>query len=201
MRFLVFNIVVAGALIYLVANNDDGKIDLPSLDDISWQAEQALDRVSAEVPRLKSDAPAPAEKPENPFSVVPQSDTAASPPPAEEPLFDAPVIDKEDLPPPAAEPAPTPLPEPVRRVARLPVADAAPAPAAAPLEQVARTPLAEAPPPPPPLAADVAQRRAEVLGEAPLTSLAPVQPDADRRRQLLDLAEEMEFLAAEFAVR
>jgi len=168
MKFIVFNIVVAGALIYLFANNDNGAdVSLPKLDDVTAAAEQLLDRTRAKIRQTQTDLPG--QNSANPDSVVPKSEFAAAPPPvAEEPLLDAPVIDEAELAPPASE----------ARVAEAPEADT-------------RQPLEPA----------VARRRAEVLGEAPGTSFKPVQPTAGRRQQLLDLAEEMEFLAAEFSIR
>jgi hypothetical protein len=174
MKFIVFNIVVAVALVYLVANKDNGlDVSLPKLGDVTAAAEQVLGRASAAVPQTRTEAPAP--QAENPFSVMPETDSAAAAPKIspEAPLFDAPVIDKEDLSPPPVEVAAAEVP-------------------------AAKVPSAEAPQP---LDPAVAQRRAEVLGETAATPSAPVQLITDRRRRLLDLAEEMEYLAAEFSVQ
>lgn len=165
MKFIVFNIVVAAALVYLVANKDTGfDVSLPKFGGVTAAAEQVLD------PK-----PVPASESENPFSIMPETDSAVAVPKVapEEPLFDAPVIDREDMPTPSTEMA------------------AAEAP-------VVRAPAAAAPRP---LDPAVAQRRAEVLGERTVAPSAPVQLITDRRRQLLDLAEEMEYLAAEFSVQ
>ncbi len=177
MKFIVFNIVVAVALIYLVANKDNGiDIALPKLDGVTAAAEQVLERAPAAEPQ--SDRIAPAPKPKNPFSIIDGSETAAAPP-----IVDAPVIDAADLVPPYLG----------TQVADAPVIDAAdlaPRKVAAPIATSTA-----------PLDAAVARRRAEVLGEGPVVSATPVQAATDRRRQLLDLAEEMEYLAAEFSVQ
>jgi len=165
MKFVVFNIVVAAALVYLVANRDSGlDISLPGLGEVKAAADRVLE------PK-----PAPAPQAENPFSVVPEADHAAAlDVTPEKPLFDAPVIDREDLP---------------SATSQVAAADKS---------------AAEAPQP---LAPDVARRRAEVLGEPSATPATPtvpepaVEPVADRRRQLLDLAEEMEYLAADLSVQ
>jgi hypothetical protein len=167
MKFIVFNIVVAIALIYLVANKDNGAdVALPKLGDVKAAADQVLDRAPAKPQQAETVTPSP--KSANPFSIVNQTEIAAA-----TPVVDAPVIDASDLVPPYLG----------TQVAAAPVIDDAD------LETPQRLDTA------------LAQRRAEVLGEGPVSSLEPVRASTDRRRQLLDLAEEMEYLAAEFSVQ
>ncbi len=179
MKFIVFNIVVAVALIYLVANKDNGiDIALPKLGDVTAAAEQVLERAPAAEPQ--ADPVPPAAQAKNPFSIIDDSESEIA---AAAPVVDAPVIDAADLVPPYLG----------TQVADAPVIDAAdlaPRKVAAPIATSTA-----------PLDAAVARRRAEVLGEGPVVSAAPVQAATDRRRQLLDLAEEMEYLAAEFSVQ
>ncbi len=177
MKFIVFNIVVAVALIYLVSNKDNGvNVPLPKLGDVTAAAGQVLERASAEPEQSETDTSAP--KPANPFSIISETEIAAA-----TPLVDAPVIDASDLVPPYLG----------TQVADAPVIDAADL--APPRVE---TPVAT---PPLPLDTAVARRRAEVLGEGPVASPEPLRASTDRRRQLLDLAEEMEYLAAEFSVQ
>jgi hypothetical protein len=169
MKFIVFNIVVAVALIYLVANKDNGvDVSLPKFGDVTAAAGQVLDRTPAAEPQSPAVPPAP--KPANPFSIINETKIAAAAP---APFVDAPVIDASDLVPPYLG----------TQVAAAPVIDAADLK------------------PPQPLETAVARRRAEILGEGPATSPKPVRPATERRRQLLDLAEEMEYLAAKFSVQ
>lgn len=161
MKFIVFNVVVAAALVFLVANKD-GAIDmsLPKLGDVTAAAETAFDRV---VPPVKQapvivDAPVIADADLMTRLVVPEPPEAVTPPP----LPPVPVVE-------------VPLRE--AHVVTVP-----------PLKST-------------PLDLTVAQRRAEVLGEVSVASPELLQKTADRRRQLLDLAEEMEYLAAEFSVQ
>lgn len=150
MKFIVFNIVVAVALIYLVSNRDSGlDISLPKLNSVTAAAEQTLDRT-----------PSPFEKFRN--------------------TVEAPTISNADLAEGKIPEVPTPVAE--RPVTKVPV------PEATKSAELVVEPA-------------VAQRRAEVLGETAVTPSAPVQLITDRRRQLLDLAEEMEYLAAEFSVQ
>ncbi|NNE84841.1 MAG: hypothetical protein HKN28_12820 [Alphaproteobacteria bacterium] len=167
MKFIVFNVVVAVALVYLVANRDNGfDVSLPSLDDVSAAAEKTLDKV------------------------VPSA-------PEEPAIVDAPIIVTADL----ATRFSTPEPE-VKVTPPVPVVEA-PLPAIPEIKVPVREAHNVVVPPPEGATVDlaVAQRRAEVLGEGSVTAADSVQPTADRRRQLLDLAEEMEFLAAEFATQ
>ena len=177
MKFIVFNIVVAAALIYLVANQDDTvNVTLPKVSDITAAAGQVFDRTSAaETP---TQTVTPALQPANPFSIVGDREVAAI-----SPVVDAPVIDASDLVPPYLG----------TQIAAAPVIDDA--------DLVPRKVAATGAAPPQPLDTAVARRRAEVLGDGPVTSLQPVQSSTERRRQLLDLAEEMEYLAAEFSVQ
>lgn len=150
MKFIIFNIVVAVALIYLVANKDSGfGVSLPKFGDVTAAAGEALDR-----------APAAFEKFRN--------------------TVEAPSIDSADLSASKLPATPTPVAE--RPVTHVPVPEAEPAaePAVAPI---------------------VALRRAEVLAEKSAAPSVPVRLATNRRRQLLDLAEEMEYLAAEFSVQ
>jgi hypothetical protein len=171
MKFIVFNVVVAVALVYLVANRDnDFDVSLPNLDDVSAAAEKTLDRV------------------------VPSA-------PEKTPIVDAPIIVTADLATRFSVPEPE-VPE-VEVTPPLPVVEAPPLPAIPEIKVPVRQAHNVIVPPPTGSTVDpaVAQRRAEVLGEGTVTAPDSVQPTADRRRQLLDLAEEMEFLAAEFAVQ
>jgi len=156
MKFIVFNVVVAVALIYLVSNKDSGfDVSLPKFGDVTAAAGQALDR-----------APSPFEK----FSNTVEAPT----------ISDADLIESK---PPAVKFAavePTPVAE--RPVTKVPVPEAL-----QPAEPVVEP--------------AVARRRAEVLEGRPATPSAPVRLATNRRRQLLDLAEEMEYLAAEFSVQ
>ncbi len=164
MKFIVFNIVVAGALIYLVTMKDTGvDVSIPKLDEVTAAAEQVFDRRPAAEEQTQTVASVP--KSENPFSLEYGGDAAAAPPAprADQSIVDAPVIDTADL-------APQPM----------------------------LAPVVEAPKP---LEPAVARRRAEVLGETPAAPPEPVRRAGDRRQQLLDLAEEMEYLAAEFSVQ
>ncbi len=168
MKFLVFNLVVAAALIYLVADQDNGlDVSLPSIGDVTAAAEKTLDRVTPPAP------PVPAQ-------------------------VDAPVIADEDLQTRMALAKPQPKPE-VAEAPPVPPADAPLAPT--PVVEVATREAHVITAPPPDGDPAIARRRAEVLGEGPVGDLDLAQPTTDRRRQLLDLAEEMEFLAAEFAVQ
>ncbi len=152
MKFIVFNIVVAVALIYLVSNKDSGfDVSLPKYGDVAAAAEKVLDPKPSQFEEFRNTA-------------------------------EAPTIDNADLiesKPPAAQ-----------------VAAVVPTP-------VAERPVTQVPVPKAPVSIDpaVARRRAEVLGERPATLAAPVRLATNRRRQLLDLAEEMEYLAAEFSVQ
>lgn len=150
MKFIVFNIVVAVALIYLVANKDSGfDVSLPKFGDVTAAAGEALDR-----------APAAFEKFRN--------------------TVEAPTISNADL-------TESKIPEVPTQVAERPVTHV-PVPEAEPAAEPAVAPI-------------VALRRAEVLGELAVAPTAPVRLATNRRRQLLDLAEEMEYLAAEFSVQ
>jgi hypothetical protein len=170
MKFIVFNVVVAVALVYLVANRDNGfEVSLPNLDDVSAAAEKTLDQV------------------------IPSA-------PEKTPIVDAPIIMTADLATRFSAPEPE-VPE-VEVTPPVPVVEA-PLPAIPEIKVPVREAHNVIVPPPTRSTVDlaVAQRRAEVLGEGSVTAPDSVQPTADRRRQLLDLAEEMEFLAAEFAVQ
>jgi hypothetical protein len=150
MKFIVFNIVVAVALVYLVSNKDSGfDVSLPKLGDVTAAAGQALDRAPAAFEKFRNTVEAPT-------------------------ISDADLIERQplDVPIPVAERPLTTVPVPAVSKPVEPVVEPA-----------------------------VAQRRAEVLGHGPVTPAAPVRLATNRRRQLLDLAEEMEYLAAEFSVR
>lgn len=150
MKFIVFNIVVAVALIYLVSNKDSGfDVSLPKFGDVTAAAEQALDR-----------APSAFEKFRN--------------------TVEAPTISNADLS--EGKPPATPTPVAERPVTQVPVPEAP--------KSIERA-----------VEPAVARRRAEVLEEKSTTPSAPVRLVTNRRRQLLDLAEEMEYLAAEFSVQ
>lgn len=167
MKFIVFNVVVAVALVYLVANRDNGfEVSLPNLDDVSAAAEKTLDRVVPSAPEEPAIVDAP---------IIMTADLATRFSDLEPKIVAAPPLPAVEAPLPA-------IPEikvPVREAHNVIV------------------------PPPTGSTVDlaVAQRRAEVFGEGSVTAPESIQPPADRRRQLLNLAEEMEFLAAEFAVQ
>ena len=173
MKFIVFNIVVAAALIYLVANQGSGlDVSLPKLDGVTASAEKIFD------------------------SALPP----APPTPPARDRVDAPTIAAADLTTRLETRLEVPEPEPQEAAVAPPLPAAVPPLPTVPAIEI---PVREAhvlrPPAPikAPLDLTVAQRRAEVLDEAP----EPAQATSDRRRQLLDLAEEMEFLAAEFTTQ
>jgi hypothetical protein len=146
MKFIIFNIVVAVALIYLVANKDSGfDVSLPKFGDVTAAAGQALDRAPAQFEKFRNTVEAP---------TISDADLTESELPA------------------------VPTPVAARPATKVPVPKAEPAVEPA-----------------------VARRRAEVLEVRPATPATPVRLATNRRRQLLDLAEEMEYLAAEFSVQ
>ncbi len=170
MKFLLFNAVVAVALAYLLMGGDRNR----QTADISAALEQG---VKSAVEAAKSVATPGISQPLDPIL------------PVEEPP--APATEPEMI---AEEPAPSPEPQ-AKQVRR------APAPAG---QEVAVTRAPEVPPLPPvvPPAAKskqavdpaVAQRRAEVLGEAPEAAAKPTfMSAADRKRELMRLAEDMEL--------
>lgn len=150
MKFIVFNIVVAVALVYLVSNKESGfDVSLPKLGDITAAAEQVLDRAPSSFEKFRNTVEAPtisnADLTESKLPAVP---TLV----AERPVTQVPV--------PEAEPAAKPTVEPA-----------------------------------------IARRRAEVLGQSSAPPPTPVRLAGNRRQKLLDLAEEMEYLAAEYSVQ
>lgn len=176
MKFLVFNVVVAAALIYLVADKDsDFRAALPTLDGISGTVEQAAERLAPQA------NPEPAAVDAPTIADADLVDAAAEDAPNREPASAPQVV--ENLP---------PLVPPVIEVPVRQVHTVTPPPAAQPAAEPAAIPAVEP---------AVVQRRAEVLGTAPAGTGEALSQPAERRRQLLDLAEEMEYLAAEFAVR
>jgi len=170
MKFLLFNAVVAVALAYLLMGGDRNR----QTADISAALEQGVKSV---VDAAKSVATPGISQPLEPVL------------PVEEPP--APTAKPEMI---AEKPAPTPTPQakPARR---------APAPAG---QDVAVTWAPDVPALPPvtqpaakveaALDPAVAQRRAEVLGEAPDAAAKPTfMSAADRKRELMRLAEDMEL--------
>ena len=169
MKFLLFNIVVAGALVFLFA----GDRDLPrsfadrARTEAAAISAKAADMIGISAPEKAAASPTPAP-PAAPAAKAP------SPAPKREPAATPPALKQ------------APKPEPVRTVA-----------AAEP------DALPDALPGVPP---EVAKRRAEVLGAAPVPDASAARtPDGeparfmspeDRRRDLLRLSEEMEIFSA-----
>lgn len=159
MKFIVFNIVVAVALVFLVANRDNGlDVSLPQLgtklDEMTAAAETAFERAAPLAQQALATVDAP---------TIADADLIASEPEAK-----------------VAVAVPAPVVEVATRETHV---------------ITAPQPLDTAP------NSAVARRRAEVLGGGSVTAFVPVRSAANRRRQLLDLAEEMEYLAAEFSVQ
>jgi hypothetical protein len=180
MKFLVFNIVVAAALVFLMTA-DRGQVELAAgraheiAGDIRDFAERAVDQGRR---LLTRGAPEPGPDV--------RSETIASQAPERVAAAPEPVAPKE-----AAAKPPPPPPEPKR------LAEAAPPSPPAIVREAT-------PPAPERTARDAAveRRRSEVLAGVPDRSASPIaegatlMAPAERRRELLSLAEEMELLYA-----
>jgi len=195
MRFILFNAIVASALIYLFSGADQPGADArQTVDDamsrLAALSEQAVERVEM----MQQDSAgradsAPAADPPAPLpeDAVPQ-EAAPSPQPAAAP---DPVSEPPRRPAPAVQPAPKA--EPATRVAATPATPPAPAePDAAPLpeREVATVPTHRVPKPGDtgPVAAQPAK--------GPIEIAEPMMSSQDRRKELFSLAQEMELMYA-----
>lgn len=183
MKFILFNLVVTGALVFLIMDKGGTTIEIPTVAEVQGKVEAVLDRA----------APRADPTPQSKASI--RNTTA----PVEAVLGDdlAPAANKAVQQPPSP-PAAVSEPEHVREIE---VASAFEAPAVSPL-----------PPAPPELSPEVAKRRAEVLGADRIPARRDVRPVlhvskdervalTERRLKLQDLAEEMEIMAAEATFR
>ncbi len=200
MRFILFNAVVAGALIYLFSGADRPGADArQTVDDamarLAALGEQAVERVEKmqEDGFGHADAPAAAEPPTPlpeaapPRNIAPQPQPSAAPDPVSEPA---------PRPEPAVQPAP--VAEPANQLAAAPADQPAAAPpeppqtAAAPLPEreiaTVRTHRVPKPGDSEPVAAQPAKRPIEIA--------EPLMSSQDRRKELFSLAEEMELMYA-----
>ena len=180
MRFLLFNIVVAGALVFLFTSD---KADLHAAADRAHDAANDIKSKAFEVIGTKETTPAkPAIKPvANPEPVKPakaapaaaETRTAAKPTPATEPASEETFSQNKPLAPAAADA--------VREV------------------QVATRKLVK-PIPVETLPQEVEQRREEVLAEGivgdPVSEAQKFMPASTRKRDLMLLSEEMELFSA-----
>lgn len=206
MKFILFNLVVTGALVFLIADKGGTTVEIPTLDDISARVEAAFDGAPALRDTAQStdmsirNTTAPVEAALGDDLAPPSENIAPLPVPTAAPAATPDVA-------PTLAPAAAPRAEPVRAepapepVGPVELASAIDAPAVAPV-----------PPAPPGLSPDVAKRRAEVLGGAPAPVRSQPRPIlnvsegeraamAERRARLQDLAEEMEIMAAEASFR
>lgn len=179
MRFLLFNIVVAGALVFLFTSD---RADLHAAADRAHDAASDIKSKAFEVIGAKTAAPReapearPAAKPAVPAKVPakPVESRSAAASPASEATYSQ----NKPLAPAAADA--------VRevQVATRQLVDPAPAPAQA---------IKALPP-------EVAQRREEVLAEGivgePVTEAQKFMPASTRKRDLMLLSEEMELFSA-----
>jgi hypothetical protein len=184
MKFLIFNLAVAAALVFLFA------ADRGEVQRVAGQVRDAVGGVKDYARKALDDGKAALGG-----TVVPEPPEAAAPLPVE-----APADARAEARPVAPQP-----PEAAPRGRSAP-----PRPPAPPRTAVAVAPPGDAiPPAPPGLDPAVAQRRKEVLegivsaDPAPASSPAPALREgtrlmsaADRRKELLSLAEEMELLYA-----
>jgi len=180
MRFLLFNIVVAGALVFLFTSD---RADLHAAADRAHDAATDLKSRAFEVIGAKE--PKPSEATVEPDPAAEPAKTPEKPPEA--------TVEPD----PAAEPAKTPEKTEETFAQNKPLAPTA---ADAVREiQVATRKLAE-PPPANPLAPAVVQRREEVLAEGvvggPVTGNGKFMPPSTRKRDLMLLSEEMELFSA-----
>lgn len=178
MRFLLFNIVVAGALVFLFTSD---KADLHAAADRAHDAANDIKSKAFEVIGTKeTKPPKPAAKP------------AASPEPVK-PAKAAPAT-------PETRTAATPATEPASEETFSQNKPLAPAAADAVREvQVATRKLVK-PIPVETLPPEVEQRREEVLAEGivgdPVTEAQKFMPASTRKRDLMLLSEEMELFSA-----
>jgi len=182
MRFILFNAIVAGALIYLFSGADQPGADARrSVDDamsrLAALSEQAAERVAdfqedmtgpTGLPVAADDMP--------PAAPAPQPAAAPDPAPAQRP---------------AQQDAPAPQAAPATRVAAAPAAETAPAETAPlPEREVATVPTHRVPMPGD--TGPVAARPAD----GPIEIAEPMMSSKDRRKELFSLAQEMEMLYA-----
>ncbi len=174
MKFLLFNAVVAAALAYLLLGDNRNQ----QTADISAALQEGVNSV---VEAAKSVTTPGISQPLGP--ILPVEEPAAP--------ENAPAS-KPDIVAETAEKATGPEAAPARR---------APAPAGQEVSVTQAPEVPELPPVAPPATANkpvldpkVAQRRAEVLGEAPEAAAKPTfMSPADRKRELMRLAEDMEL--------
>ena len=185
MKALVFNLLVVGALAFMLFDGDPPTSVSAAVQKVAVKTEQLVEKGKA----LMGE---PTVRPR----VIPTS----SPKPTPEPVG-APVVDK------------IPEPKVVATTTPAPAAPVATAPAAPAPKAVAKTPAAQTPrpvqtakaaaAPAPALSPQVARRRAEVLGETTdgATQAPPATPDfmapRVRRNELNKLAEDMELMFVE----
>ncbi|MBO6783351.1 MAG: hypothetical protein JJ899_08805 [Alphaproteobacteria bacterium] len=201
MKFILFNLVVTGALVFLVFDKGGAPGDMPGPSEIAERVEGLFEGKPDAVPAL----PAALLGTTAPVEAALGDDLAPLPEPRPEP-----------------EPGTVSAPTAVAPVAASPVPPAPPEPPAEeilPLVPAEKTPVPETPAPasgpvmvaeapPPGLAPDVAKRRAEVLGTPQRTVRPAVRLSesarealAERRLRLERLAEEMELMSAEATLR
>ncbi len=179
MKFILFNLVVTGALVFLVLDKEGASVEMPvNLPGPAELAERVEGLFDDETDKSE---PAPVFTNTAPVEAVLGDDLA----PKAKSSTPAEVVVEEILPLAPVEEAP----EPAKAPAKPPVLVA----------EVA---------PPPGLAPDVAKRRAEVLGVPkpavrPATSLSAGARESltERRLKLESLAEEMELMSAGAAIR
>lgn len=189
MRFLMFNAVVALALLYLFTGGDrpqdKAAAAMGSLKTIASRAvddvREKLDKPHTPVMVAKAPAPAPRPKPER--KPAPIAEAAPPAAPAQPVQQIQPEKQATVLPKPAPEPMPDVPPVPVGKVT------------------VAKVAAPESPSPAP----EVAKRRAEVLAEStPPTDdetraveigAGPLMTPEERRKALLRLSEDMELFS------
>lgn len=186
MKFLIFNLAVAAALVFLFTA-DRGDVQ----------------KMAGQVHDAATDIKGYAERALNKSAKIASPNPVATPEPAREP---APKLAAEK-PAPVHVPVQTPVKSPVKSPV---ISNAKPRPSPTPPVPHQASRVAEAIPPAPPISLKpaVAQRRQEVLDGVPPTAPtnangAPKLQDgtklmtaADRRKELLSLAEEMELLYA-----
>lgn len=180
MRFLLFNIVVAGALVFLFASD---KADLHAAADRAHDAANGLKTRAFEVIGAREPT-TPAAKAKPKPAAEPAKTLGKAPAAREAPLTKAA----------ASKTATESSEETFSRNKPL-----APAAAAVREVQVATRQLIE-PQTAKPLAPEVAQRREEVLAEGivggPVTGNGKFMPASTRKRDLMLLSEEMELFSA-----
>ncbi|MDP6565682.1 MAG: hypothetical protein QF578_12715 [Alphaproteobacteria bacterium] len=206
MRFLIFNLVVAGALVYLVTGGDLSRV--PSGGEVAGRivgaakgavergrkmAGQVADRIGQ--PDGAGDDAAATKTVGADKSVPPVARRKTQPPIAPRRERDLNTTVR-------ARPAPPPPPPPVLADAKTPkpMARAKPGSKSKATPRIARV----TPPLPPITDPAVLRRRAEVLAEGPIKTTV-AQPrfmsPRDRRRELHALSEEMELMFARTMAR